>query len=37
MYMDTIVFAGVGTVGLMLVFMGGLYLVLKKQAEKKGK
>ncbi|TCS40759.1 hypothetical protein BCF53_108124 [Reinekea marinisedimentorum] len=34
MYMDTIVFAGFGTVGLMIAFFGGVYYFLRKDAQK---
>lgn len=34
MYMDTIVFAGLGTVGLMICFFVGVFYFLRKDAQK---
>lgn len=35
MFMDVVVFAGVGTVALMISFFAGLYFFVKKAEERK--
>lgn len=35
MFMDVVVFAGIGTVALMIAFFVGLYIFVKKAEERK--